>query len=100
MKLFRFLLILLCVWISIPGAAYDDFDEFEAAEFEGAFEACFEMQELLDDDPQCLCIYRVARETLSDEDFGRAVQLLESGRNGSARHILKQALKPAMDNCF
>ena len=100
MKLFRFLLILLCVGISIPGAAYDDFDEFEAAEFEGAFEACFEMPDQLEDDPQCICIYRVVRETLSEEEFQRAARLLENGRDGSARHILKKALKPAMDDCF
>ena len=88
-----------CLFIS--GSAFcNEFDEFEAAEFEGAFEACFEMSELLDDDPQCQCIYRVVRDVLSEEDLQRANQLLESGRDGSARHILKKALKPAMDNCF
>ena len=101
MKKFCFLL-LLGVGISISTVAVcDEFDDaFEAAEFEGSFEACFEMAELMGDDPQCQCIYQVARDTLSDEDFQNAVQLLEQGRNGSARRILKKALKPAMDNCF
>lgn len=91
----------LAMGLFISGSAFcNDFDEFEAAEFEGAFEACFEMSELLDDDPQCQCIYRVVQDILPEEDLKMANQLLESGRDGSARHILKKALKPAMDNCF
>ncbi len=108
-KIFLFLTVAsLCFGGSISNsyAQWDDsWDDaqidaaFEQGEFEGAFEACFEY-DLLEDDKQCECIFKVARSVLSPEEYSQAMSLKEAGRTGSANKIFKKALKEAYSKCY
>ena len=107
MKKVLFMSLLMCAFALPSYAGWDDDDweaEFDEAwdkgSFEGAFEACVEWDELLDDDKQCICIHKVIKKTLSPEDLQKAKALADEGRVGSAGKIYKKALNAAYDACF